>query len=107
MRGMFPPDVGRTTTQVLVTVFSPELADASVKATALLRSAGLRTQLYAGPARLRDQIGYESSRGIPTVVILGPDEAAAGRLTVRDLRNRRQETVTQAEALALIRTWLA
>jgi histidyl-tRNA synthetase len=39
----------------------------------------------------RDQIGYAANRGIPILVILGPDEAAGNRLTVRDLRSRRDE----------------
>jgi histidyl-tRNA synthetase len=71
-----------------------------------LRQAGLPTQPHADPARLREQIKCAATKGIPIVLILGPDKVATGRVTVRDLRTRRQKTVAQTEAVGLIRAWL-
>jgi histidyl-tRNA synthetase len=62
-----------------------------------LRSRGIPTEVYLEPTGLRDQIGYAASNGIPFAVIAGETEMQAGEVTVKDLRNRKQETVRQAE----------
>ena len=101
-QNMFPPAAGRTVTQVLVTAFDSDLLDESLKTAVMLRQAGLRAQVVFDPAPLREQIGYADKKGIPLLVIIGPDEAAQGSLTIRDLRTKQQQTVsseTAAEAI--------
>jgi histidyl-tRNA synthetase len=105
-QGMFPSTVGKTVAQVLVTAFDRARVDESVKLAALLRQAGLRVQVYFDPDPLREQIGYAVTKGIPLLVIVGPDEIAQGRLTVRDLRTKRQETVVREQAAEVIKSWL-
>jgi len=105
-QSMFPPSVGRTATQVLVTAFDRALVDESIRAAGMLRQAGLRTQIYFDPDPLREQIGYAVKKEIPVVVILGPDEVAQSQLTVRNLRTRQQATVGREQAPGLIREWL-
>ena len=105
-QNMFPPSVGKTATQVLVTAFDRALVDESIRAAGMLRQAGLRTQIYFDPDPLREQIGYAVNKGIPVVVILGPDEVARGQLTVRNLRTRQQAAVEREQAPGLIQEWL-
>ncbi len=105
-QGMFPPSVGRTTVQVLVTAFAPELLEPAIAFAAQLRAAGLRVQSYFDPIALREQVGYANTKGIPVIAIIGPDEAAQDRVTVRNLLTKQQQTVARAEAAALIRAWL-
>src|SRR5712692_3415008 len=73
--GMFPPEVGKTVAQVLVTLFDKTLVDASLQMANTLRKAGLKTEMYFEPTSLGDQIRYAGKKDIPCVVILGPDEA--------------------------------
>jgi histidyl-tRNA synthetase len=105
-QNMFPPSVGKTATQVLVTAFDRALVDESIRAAGMLRQAGLRTQIYFDPDPLREQIGYAVKKEIPVVVILGPDEVARGQLTVRNLRTRQQAAVEREQAPGLIQEWL-
>jgi histidyl-tRNA synthetase len=104
--GMFPPDLGKTTAQVLVTMFDASLRDESLRVAALLRRSGLKTQLYFEPDSLRNQIGFARTKGIPFVVVLGPDELAAGKGTVRDMRLQRQEQASLDNLPELIRKWV-
>jgi histidyl-tRNA synthetase len=90
----------------MVTAFDETLLDESIKMAALLRQAGLRTQIYFDPDPLREQIGYAVTREIPLLLILGPEEAANGQVTVRQLSTKKQETVAQEQATALIWEWL-
>ena len=102
---MFPPGVGRTVTQLLVTRFNPELVVDSLKVAAALRGTGLNVELYFEDESLARQVRYADRRGIPYVAILGPDEVAGGRVTLRDLVGGRQVTVLREEASAQIEAW--
>ena len=90
---MFPSAVGKTVTQVLVTVFDAELAQASLKLATLLRSSGIRTEVYCRPTRISTQMKYADNKGIPYAVILGSDEVEAGTVAVRDLTSREQQVI--------------
>ena len=90
---MFPSTVGKTVTQVLVTVFDAELTQESLKVAMLLRDSGIRTEVYCRPTRISTQMKYADSKGIPYAVILGSDEVEAGTVAVRNLASREQQVV--------------
>ena len=100
---MFPPAVGKTVTQVLVTVFDAELAQESLKLATLLRQSGIRTEVYCRPARISAQIKYADTKGIPYAVILGSDEVEAGTVAIRDLASRDQQVVPREEFVGRIK----
>jgi histidyl-tRNA synthetase len=78
----------------------------SIRAATRLRGAGLKVQVYFDPDPLREQIGYAVKKDIPALVILGPDEAARGQLTIRNLRSKQQENLPWEEAIGLLKKWL-
>jgi histidyl-tRNA synthetase len=102
---MFPPEVGTTITQVLVTIFDEAHTSASLEVSSELRKGGLNTELYFENDPLGDQIRYALKRGIPYVIIVGPDELAAGQVTVRNLPLNEQRTVDRPAAAANIENW--
>ena len=102
---MFPPKVGQTVTQVLVAQFNSGLVAESLKVARDLRQAGLNTELYFEAKSLSKQIRYALKKGIPYVVIPGPDEIAAGQVTIRNLRLNQQETISRGEAATRIKAW--
>ncbi len=73
-------------------------------AAAALRAGGLRVEVYPDEAKLKKQLAYAASEavGAPFAAIVGPDEAAAGAVTVKDLARGEQATVPQAEAAAWV-----
>jgi histidyl-tRNA synthetase len=89
-----------TTTQALVTLFSPATAAAAFALAGALRAAGIRTEVYAEPRELRPQLAFAGKKGIPLALILGPDELARGEVTLRDLRAGSQQAVPLAQAPA-------
>jgi histidyl-tRNA synthetase len=101
---MFPPE--ETIVEVLVTVFSSELLTESLKLMTELRGLGLRCELFYGTDPLGTQIRYALKKGIPTVVILGPEEVAAGQVAVRDLTARSQTNIARADVAARLRECL-
>lgn len=104
---MFPPEVGTTISQVLVTIFGEAQVGTSLQLTNELRRAGLNTELYFENDPLGDQIRYALKKGVPYVVIVGPDEIAAGQVTIRNLPLKEQRTVERQVMAAAITDWEA
>jgi histidyl-tRNA synthetase len=107
---MFPEDIRSSTSQVLVTSFNRDTQAESIKVATALRQSGINgTVYYDAGDRLGAQIGYASSKGIPYVVILGPDEIKQGVATIRRLGQTREEggqkTVPIADIAQAIRDW--
>ncbi len=104
---MAPGAMGQTSVQVLVTVFGPQTLPDSLQLVADLRNAGLRCELYYDADPLGAQIRYAVKKGIPFVAIAGPDELAAGQVTVRDLRRKSQVQVGRTDVAGAIRKQIA
>ncbi|MCB9175701.1 MAG: histidine--tRNA ligase [Caldilineae bacterium] len=90
---LFPASLAQPTTRVLVALFDDATAMASVEAASRLRRAGIPTELAFRAEGIGEQIRTALKREIPVLVILGPDEIAAGQATLRDLRRRVQRSV--------------
>ncbi len=90
-----------TNTKVLVTIFSPELEEKSIEVTSRLRSKNINTEVWLDPdSKLEKQLKYADQKGIPYVVIIGPEEAQLGKLTLKDLKKKDQETLTLEDLLS-------
>lgn len=100
---MFPSTVGKTVTQVLMTVFDDDLMEESLKLATTLRRGGIRTEVYFRPGKISTQMKYADAKGIPYAVILGSDELASGTAAVRDLATREQENVQLANIVEHIK----
>lgn len=88
-------DLPKTVTRVLVTVFSQDFIGRSVSETSKLREKNIDTEIYLEPgAKLDKQLKYADQKGIPYVIIIGPDEAAKNLVTVKNLKAKNQRTVS-------------
>ena len=70
---------------VVVTVFNKIEAFSAFAMVRELRAAGVRAEAYVGTGKLGDQFKYADKRGAALVVIEGPDEAASGKVKIKDL----------------------
>jgi histidyl-tRNA synthetase len=104
--GHLPEDCGRSPAPVFVTVFDAQLILNSFQVAAELRQAGLRVAVSPTASRLPKQFKYADRMGMMVVVVIGPDEAANGELTIKDLRQGSQQRLPRTEAAAAIRKLL-
>lgn len=96
------PDFSASAT-FLVTIFSPELRNDSLKIVNILRKEGIRTEIYLDANKKLDaQLKYANAKGIPFVIIMGPDEAAKGVVKVKDMVNREEREVAVEELTTLL-----
>lgn len=97
------PKLRPTPAQVLVTIFDANLARTAARVAALIRSGGISTELFPDTVKLDRQLKYANTQAIPIVIIIGPDEAAANKATVRDLRSGQQQVVMQDQIVEVVR----
>lgn len=89
--------------EVLVTVFDKSGLAEALKLASELRSAGVRAEWYPEAAKLDKQLKYADAIGVRFAAIMGPDEAARGEVTLKDLQNRTQAALPRAQLAAEIR----
>ena len=91
---------------VLILPMTEDLSPAISFATAL-REAGVRAQLHCEKKKFKQKLSYADKLAIPYAAFLGEDEIAQGKVTVKDLTSGEQNTLTPAEAVALVQAGLA
>ncbi len=84
----------KTKTRALVTIFDESTRAASLDVAKNLRSAGINTEIFFDMGGLKKQFKYADKKGIPYVVILGPDEVARKEVSLKNLKSGEQSNVT-------------
>ena len=86
-------------TRVWVTVFSDETLPASLAAVSAFRQAGVPAEISLAGGKLGKQLKAADSRGVPFAVVIGPDEAAAGTVKLKDLRSGEEQVLSLSLAI--------
>jgi len=91
------PEV-KTTTKVLVTIFSKDLVQNSLKVAQELKNQGINTEVYLDTdAKLEKQLKYADAKGIPYAVIIGPEEAGKNVVNLKNLSTKEQMQIAISE----------
>ena len=71
-----------------------------------LRSSGLRVQLYCEQKKFKQKMAYADKLKVPFAVLLGEDEIAEGKCSVKNMKTGEQLKLTPAEAAEHIKASL-
>lgn len=93
----------RSPADALMVWFGDEHAQATFACAAALRAAGVAVLLHPGPAKMGKQFKLADKLGLPCVLMIGADEAAAGTVKVKWLDTGDQLAVAVGEAAAHLR----
>ena len=105
-QGLLNPKLPCAPADALVLPMTADVAPAIALAEQL-RSAGLRVQLYGEQKKFKQKMTYANKLGVPFAVLLGEDEIAQGKCSVKNMTTGEQITVTAGEAAEAIRKTLA
>ncbi len=105
--GLLPKDLKVTPAQVLVTVFDQEHILDSFALASELRKAGFNVVCYPEAAKLPKQFKFGDRIGVRLVAVIGPDELAAGKVTLKDLGRGMQVGVPRPRVADAVRQALA
>ena len=67
-----------------------------------IRQAGISVEIYPDSVKMKKQMSYASSSGIPFVALVGENEIATGQLSLKNMSTGEQRSVTVEEAISII-----
>src|SRR5688572_4101487 len=94
-REMFPPELGLSPANVMVTVWDESSAPDSIRLARLLRESGLSVDLYPDVDKIGKQFKYAAARRIRFVAVLGDEERQRGEVAIKDLQTGEQRSITK------------
>ena len=89
--------------KVLVTIFDKDLVQESIKIANQLRKNNIATVLYPDPVRLDKQLKYADKKGIPLVLITGPEEVKEKSVTIKIMKTREQIKVKNKQLISKLK----
>jgi histidyl-tRNA synthetase len=95
-------ETGETPTRVLLTHFDLASGRAALPLLAELRAAGIPAELYPDAGKLQKQFKYADAKGIPLVIVLGPEELAADVAKIKIMKTGEEKTLPLSEVVAAL-----
>jgi histidyl-tRNA synthetase len=92
-KNLFPASVEQAT-QVLFFNLGENEALQSYQLMMALRNKKIACEIYPEKSKFDKQFKYAEKKNIPTIVIIGSDELAAKKCTVKNLNSGQQDTIT-------------
>ena len=105
-QGLLNPDLPSAPADALVLPMTAE-PGAAIALAETLRSSGLRVQFYGEQKKFKQKMAYADRLNVPFAVLLGEDEIAEGKCSVKNMTTGQQVKLTAQEAAAYIRQALA
>ena len=79
--------------KALITIF-PGYEGKSLNLANTLRTADIKTEIFPQDENLDKQLKYAAAKNIPFVLMIGPDEAKADKVTLKDMTTGEQQSLT-------------
>ena len=89
-------------TQLLFINFGEKETAYSLPVVAKARVAGIRTELFPDKAKMKKQMSYANAKQIPFVALVGENEMAEGKITLKNMTTGEQTLVTPDELILQI-----
>jgi histidyl-tRNA synthetase len=96
------PDSLNSSVQLLFACMDEAAQGFAFSCAAQLRQAGITTEIYPEPGKLKKQFEYVAKRNIPYVAIVGESEVESGRLAVKNQATGEQQSLTVEELINVI-----
>ncbi len=98
---LFPSESAQST-QIMFVNFGPKEELYCLPLVKKLRQAGVKTELYAGFAKMNKQMNYANTRKIPYVAIIGEEEIKNNDITLKNMSSGDQGKVSFEELVPII-----
>ena len=104
-QGLLNPNLPSAPADALVLPMTEDLTSA-ISLAETLRQQGVRVQLYAEKKKFKQKMSYADKLGVPYAILLGEDEIAQGKCSVKNMATGEQQLLTAQEAADYIRKTL-
>ena len=93
---LFPAELS-SPTKVLLLNLGKDEAICALRVANALRKQGIACEVYPDSAKMKKQMEYANRREIPYVAIIGSNELAEGRVTLKNMTSGEQLSIPQSE----------
>ncbi len=97
----FPADLSQSA-QLLFINFGPAEQAACIRVAARLRAEGVATLIYPEAAKMKKQMDFANRKQIPFVAFIGENEMRDGTVTLKNMSDGSQATMTVDEMVAAL-----
>jgi histidyl-tRNA synthetase len=98
---LYPSEVSETT-KILFTSFGDNELKFAARCAKELRMAGIPTEVYPEPAKMKKQMSYANAKNIPFVAIIGETELAEQKVMLKNMNTGDQNLLSVEEVKSLI-----
>ncbi|AEE49921.1 histidine--tRNA ligase [Haliscomenobacter hydrossis] len=95
---LFPADTSNSL-KVLFMAFDEAAHLYAFAALGKLRAAGVNSEIYPDPGKIKKQMKYANDRQVPFVVLVGEEEMSSGLLSFKNMQSGEQEKLTIEEII--------
>ncbi|MDM1395945.1 histidine--tRNA ligase [Myroides odoratimimus] len=99
---LFPETVSASSKVMFLNMGEEEMSY-GVQAVMKLRDAGIRTEVYPDKAKVGKQFQFADKKGIPYAVLVGSQEIADQKYTLKELASGEQEVLSLEELIAKLK----
>ena len=96
----------RTPAEALVVTMDPRYLDRYLEMARALREAGVNTEVYLEPAKLKNQLAYADRKGFRVAVIAGENEFGKDLVQLKDLSAKAARDVPISQLVAAVKETL-
>ena len=100
---LFPKEL-QSETQILFATFGADELRYALRWVKALREAGITTEIFPEPTKMKKQMGYADSKHIPFVAIVGGDEMAQNKVMLKEMVSGEQRLVSLEELLKALKS---
>ena len=86
-------------TQLLFINFGEQEAAFAMQTLLQVRAAGIRAELFPDATKMKKQMSYANAHSIPFVALIGENELAEGKITLKNMATGEQKLVTPNELI--------
>lgn len=94
------PEAKGDYTKLLIVNFDKETESFTLPLLNRLRQANVAVELYPTAAKLKKQMSYADSKGIPFVLLIGDEEVSSGQLSLKDMQTGDQRKIDESTLIA-------
>ncbi|MDD5569978.1 MAG: histidine--tRNA ligase [Bacteroidales bacterium] len=98
------PEKSETTTKLLFINFGKEEEKYCLKIISEIRNAGISSELYPEPAKLKRQMSYADNKKIPFVALIGSEEMQSNLITLKDMKSGEQKKMSMNDLLGFLKS---
>ena len=93
------PEASLLTPQLMFVNFGEKEEAYLLPLVASVRAAGIRTEIYPEPVKMKKQMGYADAKKIPFVALVGESEMTEGKINLKNMITGEQKPVTVQELI--------